>query len=70
MDIGAKCAYIEPDKITTDFADSVGCKGYQVEKDDPGTKFVESWSYDISKLEPVICFPPTEFGGSENAAYD
>ena len=59
VDIGAKAAYIEPDKVTTDFADSVGCKGYTVELDDPGEKFVETWTYDISKLEPVICFPPT-----------
>jgi 3-isopropylmalate/(R)-2-methylmalate dehydratase large subunit len=59
VDIGAKCAYINPDKTTTDFADSVGCKGYEVEYDDPDTKFVETWTYDISKLEPQICYPST-----------
>ena len=59
VDVGAKCAYIEPDKVTTDFADSLGLKDYEVLKDDPGTKFVEEWRYDVSKLEPQVSFPPT-----------
>ena len=59
VDVGAKCAYMEPDKTTIDFATSVGVKDYEVLKDDPGTTFSANWTYDVSTLEPQISFPPT-----------
>ena len=59
VDVGAKAAYVEPDKTTLDFCDSLGLAGCEVEKDDPGTTFIADWKWDVSDLEPQICFPPT-----------
>ena len=59
VDVGAKCSYIEPDATTEKFAQSLGLKDYEIVRDDLGTKFTESWRWDVSAIEPQICFPPT-----------
>ncbi len=59
VDVGAKCAYIEPDDTTIAFANSVGVTDFEIVKDDPGTQYAANWRWDVSDLEPQICFPPT-----------
>src|SRR5690606_30823579 len=59
VDVGAKSAYIEPDQVTIDFAQSLGLSDYEILADDPGTTYAAEWRYDVTGLEPQICFPPT-----------
>ena len=59
VDVGAKCAYIEPDAKTEAFVKSLTSDPFNAEVDDPGTTFVSTQRYDVSDLEPQICFPPT-----------
>lgn len=59
VDVGAKCAYIEPDAETLAFARSIGLDDYEVVTDDPGTVFAGHLRYDVGKVEPQISFPPT-----------
>ena len=59
VDVGAKAAYIEPDKTTIDFAHALGLTDYEIITDDPNTTYAAQWRWDVSKLEPQICFPPT-----------
>ncbi len=59
VDIGAKCAYVDPDETTLAFARDLGLRDFEVVHDDPGTTFVSTQQWDVSDLEPQICFPPT-----------
>jgi 3-isopropylmalate/(R)-2-methylmalate dehydratase large subunit len=59
VDVGAKAAYIEPDATTIAFADSLGLTDYEIVTDDPNTTYVANWRWDVTGLEPQICFPPT-----------
>jgi 3-isopropylmalate/(R)-2-methylmalate dehydratase large subunit len=59
VDVGAKCAYIEPDAKTEAFVKAHTSDPFEVVRDDPGSQFVAHRRYDVSRLEPQICFPPT-----------
>jgi 3-isopropylmalate/(R)-2-methylmalate dehydratase large subunit len=59
VDVGAKAAYVEPDKTTINFAQSVGVTDYEIVTDDAGAQYAVDWRWDVSDLEPQICFPPT-----------
>lgn len=59
VDVGAKCAYIEPDEKTAVFARNVSATDFEMVRDDRDVSFVANWRWDVSKIEPQICFPPT-----------
>lgn len=59
VDVGAKCAYIEPDQTTVDFAESVGITDHDLVTDDRDASFVDSWRYDVTGLAPQLAAPPT-----------
>ena len=59
VDIGAKCAYMEPDEEVERFAASVGVDGGELLRDDPGYRYAQRWSWDVSAVEPQIAVPPT-----------
>jgi 3-isopropylmalate/(R)-2-methylmalate dehydratase large subunit len=59
VDVGAKCAYIEPDQTTVAFAESVGVTDYELVTDDPGTAYAANWRWDVTGLPPQIAAPPT-----------
>lgn len=59
-ELGAKCAFIEPDQITLDWVKPRLKPGTVMipVKSDPGANFEKVFRFDVSKLEPQICFPP------------
>jgi 3-isopropylmalate/(R)-2-methylmalate dehydratase large subunit len=59
VDIGAKCAYLEPDATTEAFAASVGIEEYETVRDDPGTEFAATWRWDVGDIEPQLAVPPS-----------
>ena len=59
VDVGAKCAYIEPDAKTERFAEAVGAAPFEIVHDDPGTSYGATWTWDISDIEPQVACPPT-----------
>src|SRR5262249_7899757 len=59
VDVGAKCAYIEPGQTVADFATSVGVTDYEFVTDDADATFAASWRWDVTGLPPQIAAPPT-----------
>jgi 3-isopropylmalate/(R)-2-methylmalate dehydratase large subunit len=57
VELGAKCSFIEPDKITLDYLKGRVKKPFEVVKSDPGAQFEKTFRFDISDLEPQICLP-------------
>ena len=60
IDLGAKCAYIEPDEKTVAYAKSLShVSNFEIFRNDPGTAYQRVFEIDVSKLEPQIACPPT-----------
>ncbi|MBP1729929.1 MAG: leuC1 [Deltaproteobacteria bacterium] len=56
-ELGAKCAYIEPDQITVEWLKGRVKHEYEIVKSDPGASFEKTYTFNVSKLEPLICAP-------------
>lgn len=62
IDVGAKCAYCDPDEKVFEFAESVGAMThwndleYAAESD---RQYEQRLSFDVSELEPQVACPPT-----------
>lgn len=59
VDVGAKCAYIEPDETTEAF-----CRDHDIDTsalvtNDPDPDYADVWRFDVSDLEPQVACPPT-----------
>ncbi len=60
IDIGAKCGFINPDEKTAEFARAFSHqKGFDLPRNDPGTKYKDTLEIDVSRIEPQIACPPT-----------
>jgi 3-isopropylmalate/(R)-2-methylmalate dehydratase large subunit len=59
-ELGAKCSFIEPDQTTMDYVLPRVKPGAPVKvvKSDSDAKFAKTFCFDVSKLEPQVCFPP------------
>lgn len=57
VELGAKCSFIEPDKITLDYLKGRVTKPYDIVKSDPGARFEKTYRFDVSDLEPQVCTP-------------
>jgi homoaconitase/3-isopropylmalate dehydratase large subunit len=56
-ELGAKCAYIEPDQITAEWLKGRVKHEYEIVKSDPDASFEKTYTFDVSELEPLICAP-------------
>lgn len=59
VDVGAQCAYVEPDETTRAFCEESGISTDRLVTNDDDVQYAEVWSYDVSDLEPQIACPPT-----------
>ena len=59
VQIGAKSGIFEPDERTIEYVKSKTSEPFEVVKSDPDAEFDQVFTYDLSKLEPMIALPPT-----------
>ena len=57
VEIGGKCSFIEPDKITLDYLKDRVKVPFKVIKNDPDAKFEKTYKFDISNIEPQVAAP-------------
>ncbi len=59
IDVGGKCAFIEPDEKTIAFVKQMTNKPFEVVTSDPDCEYEAVWKYEISDLEPQVAASPT-----------
>ena len=59
VDVGAKCGYIVPDRVTEDYVRSVSSEPYELVVDDPDAEYAETWTFDVSQIPPQVALPPS-----------
>ncbi len=59
IDIGGKCAYIEPDEKTVAFVKSMTKTPFNIVTSDPATEYARVAEYDVGDLEPHVAASPT-----------
>lgn len=59
VDVGAKCAYIEPDTETTRAVATFNLDDSMLEHSDSDAKPAVQWRFDVSNVPPVVACPPT-----------
>lgn len=57
VEMGAKTAYIQPDKKVLDYIDQFATYPYEVQKTDPDYKYSENYVFEVSELMPQIAVP-------------
>jgi 3-isopropylmalate/(R)-2-methylmalate dehydratase large subunit len=56
-EMGAKCAYIQPDKVTLDFLKPKVKRQFKVVKSDPDFQYSEELFFDVSAIKPQLAAP-------------
>lgn len=56
-EMGAKATYIQPDRITYDFLESSGAKGYSVYTTDEDYRYVRKKTYDAESIQMNVAVP-------------
>lgn len=59
IDVGGKCAFIEPDEKTEAFVRQMTKEPFEMITSDPDCEYADTWEYDISDLEPQVAASPT-----------
>ena len=57
VEMGAKTAYMQPNKAVLDYVEKRAVRPYTVYETDPGYEYEESYAFDISELEPMVSCP-------------
>lgn len=57
VEMGAKTAYMQPNKEVLEYVSKRAVREYEVVYTDPDFKYEESYVYDVSKLEPLLACP-------------
>jgi len=57
IEAGAKNGIIEPDEITEEYVKSRAEREFQVYQSDPNARYVATYEWDISGMEPQVAFP-------------
>ncbi|WP_337617682.1 3-isopropylmalate dehydratase large subunit, partial [Acidaminococcus timonensis] len=57
VEMGAKTAYMQPNQAVLDYVKKRAVRPYEVEYTDPGYQYSESYTFDVSKLEPELSCP-------------
>lgn len=56
-EMGAKCAYIQPDPVTIDFLSQRVDRRFDVVESDADFQYAEELFYDVSKIDPRLAVP-------------
>ena len=56
-EMGAKCAYIQPDDITLDFLTDKVDRDYTPVESDPDFQYAEELFFDVSRIQPQLAAP-------------
>lgn len=59
IDVGAKCAFLEPDGKTAGFVKEMTSTPFSVVTSDSADECAAIWEYDVSELEPQVAASPT-----------
>ncbi len=57
IEAGGKCGLIEPDETTLSYIKDIARREYKVYKSDKDAKYLKTYEYDVSKIEPQVAFP-------------
>lgn len=57
VEMGAKTAYMQPNQAVLDYVKKRAVRPYEVEYTDLGYQYSESYTFDVSKLEPELSCP-------------
>ena len=57
VEMGAKTAYMQPNKHVLDYVEKRAVRPYEVQYTDPDFKYEESYTFDVSKMEPQLACP-------------
>lgn len=57
VEMGAKTAYMQPNQAVLDYVTKRAVRPFEVQYTDPGYQYSESYSFDVSKLEPELACP-------------
>ena len=57
VEMGAKTAYMQPNKDVLDYVEKRAVRPYEVQYTDPDFKYEESYTFDVSKMEPELACP-------------
>lgn len=56
-EMGAKCAYIQPDKVTLDFLNRKVKRQFTVFESDPDFQYTQELFFDVSRVKPQLAVP-------------
>jgi methanogen homoaconitase large subunit len=56
-ELGAKCSFIEPDEITSEWLKGRVKHTYDIVKSDPGAAYEKIFNFEVSTLEPQVAAP-------------
>jgi 3-isopropylmalate/(R)-2-methylmalate dehydratase large subunit len=56
-EMGAKCAYIQPDRVTLDFLEQKVRHPFIIVESDPEFQYVEELFFDVSNVKPQLAAP-------------
>ncbi len=59
IDVGGKCAFIDPDEKTINFVKGITETPFEVFTSDKGCEYEDVWDYEISDLPPQVAASPT-----------
>ena len=59
IDVGGKCAFIDPDEKTVRFVKALTAEPFEVFTSDGGSVYEQTWEYDVGNLEPQVAASPT-----------
>ncbi len=57
VEMGAKTAYMQPNQDVLDYVSKRAVWPFEVQYTDPGYQYVESYVFDVSRLEPELACP-------------
>ncbi len=57
VEMGAKTAYMQPNEDVLDYVEKRAVRPYEVQYTDPDFKYEESYTFDVSKMEPQLACP-------------
>lgn len=59
IEAGGKCGYIQPDRITFAYLEGRAKSAYEAVYSDSDAVYAQTYTFDISNLEPQVAFPPS-----------
>lgn len=57
VEMGAKTAYMQPNQDVLDYVKARAVRPFEVQYTDPGYQYSESYTFDVSQLEPELSCP-------------